>query len=396
MKDFSLRTAVLVVLFAAASWSLRPVEAAPPHWTCNPAYAGDGYCDCGCGNYDPDCDDTAKPMWNNCTNGYNCGAATDPEGRYSCDATRKVGVPGGWTGPSTYYDADDGCDCNYGEIDPDCADGSATVYNCAAGQVCTTSGTCAAPSAPARPAGTVTTLHFGGMGSTKFEETSSSKLNNTIYKVRLASAAAPGTKIDAAVNVKGAANVQSTYTETKSYLDQYCILPNTCNIYAYSAGASTVQYAIAQNPTRFTGIQAVSFSAGADGGSDLSSWTNLSKLFAGALAPTLTKTTQRALFNHNVLGNMGKTVYRHGGRGHDWYAPWGWSEYYLWAATGFISGEDDGAVGLDSSGGCTSSASRSDMNCTHFTGNVCSGSCTSIPKLDHYEMKMKGLIDRGW
>ncbi len=394
-----MRTSIVIglagLVFVMLALTGRDAAAqAPPHWTCPVSYAADGWCDCGCGNYDPDCDDTSKSMWNNCSNGFNCATATDPEGRYSCDATRKVGVPAGWTKPSSWYDADDGCDCGGGEVDPDCSDASATLYGCSTGQVCSTSGTCVAAAAVSRPTVTISTLHFGGMCSRKFEETSSSKLNSTVYKVRLASA--PGTRVDATINMNTVSTISSTYAEVKSYLDQYCVAPSTCHIYAYSAGASSVGYAMAMNPTKYTGIASLRYAAGADGGSDLANWGSLAKLVACPLAPSLTKSGQRNLFDHNVPGNMGKTVYRSGAKGHDWWAPWGWSAYYLWAATSQISGEDDGAVGLDSAGGCTSSAGRSDLNCAKFTGNVCATSGCPVPKLDHYEMKIKPMIEAGW
>ncbi len=366
---------------------------APPHWTCPATYVGDGYCDCGCGNYDPDCD-TSASNWNNCTNGFDCTAATDPEGRYSCDSTRKVGVPTAWTRNSTWWDDDFGCDCNSGAVDPDCGDPAESVLWCSTGQVCSPTGLCVAPSTPPAPVATVTTLHFGGMCSVKFEESQASSLNSTSYRVRLANT--PNVEVDAGINMKTVSNIQGTYTSVYNKLYQYCRAPNTCHIYAYSAGASAVQYAIAANPTLFTGIGSVRLAAGADGGSDLAGWGRLAELAACPMASTLSKTTQRALFNHNAVGNMGKTVYRSGGKGHDWYKPWGWSSAILWAGTSQCSGEDDGAVGLDSAGGCTTSSGRSDLNCTKFTGNVCATSGCPVYKLDHYEMKIKPMLEAGW
>lgn len=366
----------------------------PPHWTCDPSYVNDGYCDCGCGNYDPDCDVPTAPMWNNCSNGFNCATATDPEGRYSCDSTRKPGVPSGWTANSYWWDDDAGCDCGKGEYDPDCGDPTESVLWCASGQTCSSSGTCVTATAPAQPVASNTLLHFGGMCSVKFEEGHSSKLNSTVYRVRLGNS--PYTEVDASINMKTTSNIQSTYTQVYNTLYQYCRAPNTCRIYAYSAGCSAVQYAIAQNPTLFTGISWAQGTGCADGGSPLANWGRLAELAACPMASTLGVTTQRNLFNHNIFGNMGKTFYRSAGKGHDWYAPWGWSSAILWAGTSQIGGEDDGAVGVSSAAGCTTDSSSNGMGCTKFSGNVCNVSSCPLPKLDHYEMKMKGMIEDGW
>ena len=392
-----MRASILVLgLVGGLALTVAPRGAAaqaPPHWTCPANYVGDGYCDCGCGNYDPDCDATSAPLYNNCTNGFNCAAATDPEGRYSCISTRKPGVPSGWTYNSTWWDDDAGCDCGGGEYDPDCADPNETVLWCQSGQVCTPSGTCAAPTSTTQSS-TSSLMHFGGMCSVKFEEGHSSKLNNTVYKVRLGNS--PYTEIDASINMKTTANIQATYSQVYNLLYNNCRGGNVCRIYGYSAGASAVQYTIAQHPTLFTGLVWVQFSGAADGGSPLSNWGRLAELAACPMASTLGVTTQRNLFNHNVIGNMGKTVYRSGGKGHDWYAPWGWSSAILWAGTSQIGGEDDGAVGVSSAAGCTTDSSSNTMSCAKFTGNVCNVTGCPLPKLDHYEMKMKGMIEDGW
>jgi hypothetical protein len=114
-------------------------------WTCNAAWwdADDG-CDCGCGCWDPDCADPAQPIYG-CDDGVACVAPGVCEG----------GGPGpgpgpcaGWVCDETYYDADDGCDCGCGCWDPDCADPTARVYGCAAGDACVQPGVCAGGSTP--------------------------------------------------------------------------------------------------------------------------------------------------------------------------------------------------------------------------------------------------------
>ena len=399
-----MRASVVVLGFVGvlALTAPRAEAQVPPHWgeapgaACPASYVGDGYCDCGCGNYDPDCDNPSAPLYNNCTNGFNCATATDPEGRYTCESTRKAGVPSGWTRNTNWWDDDAGCDCNSGEYDPDCADPNEVVLWCQSGQTCSPSGTCVTPSNTVQQA-TSSFLHFGGMCSVKFEEGHSSKLNNTVYKVRLANASAPGTKIDAAVNMKTTADIPATYPEVYTKLYNNCRGGNTCRIYAYSAGASAVQYAIHQNPGLFTGIVWVQITAGADGGSPLAQWGRLAEIAACPMASTLDPTTQRNFQFHNDIGNMGKYVYRSGAKGHDWYAPWGWSSSILWGGTGFIGGEDDGAVPNHSAFGCNSVLTSGNVPaCTKWVNNVCNVSGCPNYKLDHYEMKMKGLIEDGY
>jgi hypothetical protein len=393
------RFAVMCCLaFGFAFLPARAASAAPPHWTCAAGYYGDGYCDCGCGNYDIDCDNTANPKWDNCAGTYDCTTATsNPSGDYTCGAY-KAGVPNGWTCSGSWYDADDGCDCGCGVEDPDCGDGSATLYcdDGSTGNSCsTTTNSCTSVSQAAVAAQVTNVVVVGGMCSAHFVESQSSKLNNTVYAVRMPTVSYQ--KIDAWIDQKSISNVQATYTTMKSYLDQYCTGNNSCWLYGYSAGASVVQYALAAYPTPSNlHILGLRLAAGADGGSDLASWGSLAKLFACPLAPSLTKTTQRGLFDHNFAGNHGWTVYRSGGKGHSAWNPFGWSAYYLWAGSGAISGEDDGAVGLDSASGCTSSAGRSDMACAKFTGNTCPGGTCTAATLDHYEMKVKSMIDAGW
>jgi hypothetical protein len=184
-----MRTALQALALVFVLFSIAPASAAPPHWTCPESYSHDNYCDCGCGNYDPDCDDASKPFWDNCAGSYDCRNDADPEGDYTCGA-KPNGVPAGWTCAGTWYDADNYCDCGCGEVDPDCSDASAVFY-CAngSGTSCSADAQCqtvAAATAVTVPPQVVNILHVGGMCSTHFNETSSSKLNNTVYKVRLA------------------------------------------------------------------------------------------------------------------------------------------------------------------------------------------------------------------
>lgn len=84
---------------------------------CPPQQCGDGLCE------------GEEPL--------DCAADCDPF----------AGVPHEWLCPPEYYAASDGCDCDCGQWDPDCADERQEVLWCMEGQECVSDGTCAdAPS----------------------------------------------------------------------------------------------------------------------------------------------------------------------------------------------------------------------------------------------------------
>jgi hypothetical protein len=162
----------------------------PPGWTCDPAYynSSDG-CDCECGAYDPDCDDPSAQVWG-CEEGQTCDSAGHCTGGPSdcgnggvdvgeaCDGDNLDGesctnlgftggtlacasdclsfdtsactgsnVPPEWTCEPAYYNATDGCDCECGAYDPDCAIPDAEIYGCGEGQTCDSTGHCTGSSA---------------------------------------------------------------------------------------------------------------------------------------------------------------------------------------------------------------------------------------------------------
>ena len=94
----------------------------PETWRCNPSFYGDGvFCDCGCGVWDPDCDDESVSACDYCDMSGSCGvgvcdANIDPTQNWTCT------VPAEWTCSDSFYGADDGCDCGCGALDPDCPD----------------------------------------------------------------------------------------------------------------------------------------------------------------------------------------------------------------------------------------------------------------------------------
>jgi hypothetical protein len=59
---------------------------APEGWTCDESYYLDGWCDCGCGVYDADCDDPNATEWQNCPDGSTCSwAETECTEEQSCE-----------------------------------------------------------------------------------------------------------------------------------------------------------------------------------------------------------------------------------------------------------------------------------------------------------------------
>jgi hypothetical protein len=109
----------------------------PDTWTCNASfYAASDDCDCGCGAPDPDCDDLALRVF-----GCDEGEVCSPQGL----CARPEGVPEAWTCDPRYYAAGDDCDCGCGAYDPDCDVPALRVLGCGRGLICDPAGSCAAP-----------------------------------------------------------------------------------------------------------------------------------------------------------------------------------------------------------------------------------------------------------
>lgn len=52
-------------------------------------------------------------------------------------------APSAWACPPSYYNATDGCDCNCGVLDPDCAVPNQELFNCPCqNMTCNTGGFC--------------------------------------------------------------------------------------------------------------------------------------------------------------------------------------------------------------------------------------------------------------
>ena len=98
----------------------------PTDWGCDPDFyhGGGGICDCGCGAYDPDCDDADSEV-------QGCVEYV----QQVCNSGGKC-VPDGWDCPADFYDYDDYCDCNCDVYDPTCDDINATQWPCGDGEYC--------------------------------------------------------------------------------------------------------------------------------------------------------------------------------------------------------------------------------------------------------------------
>ena len=71
---------------AAGVCDTQPI---PSGWICEDSWWGDGKCDCGCGAYDNDCNAAPTPVFQNCPGGETCN-----KDQTVCVAS---GVPAGWT-----------------------------------------------------------------------------------------------------------------------------------------------------------------------------------------------------------------------------------------------------------------------------------------------------------
>jgi len=102
-----------------------------PDWTCSLAdYAAGNDCDCNCGSRDPDC----EVEWHTV---LNCGDDEFCSAQGACED-----IPEGWDCHPTFYATRDGCDCDCGAYDPDCAVSGQTVIGCSGDEACNSAGVC--------------------------------------------------------------------------------------------------------------------------------------------------------------------------------------------------------------------------------------------------------------
>ena len=138
---WSLETALSAEIDANSNGCPDACDGPPDTWTCDLDYYGteDG-CDCNCGAYDPDCDGPPETEVFGCANG---------DTNFLSDVSCNDPLCTDWTCDLSYYDAEDGCDCECGIYDPDC-DGppNTEIYGCSNPATylfaisCTQDGTC--------------------------------------------------------------------------------------------------------------------------------------------------------------------------------------------------------------------------------------------------------------
>ncbi len=114
----------------------------PEGWACYWSLYGDGFCDCGCGVTDIDCEDTTPEACDYCPGSgctpFDCTDTLLPDNNAICSAP-----PGSWTCPVRLYNDGAQCDCGCGFIDPDCE--SEEVSAC---DKCNGEGSCSGQACP--------------------------------------------------------------------------------------------------------------------------------------------------------------------------------------------------------------------------------------------------------
>lgn len=113
----------------------------PEAWTCADVYYGDGfYCDCGCGEPDPDCPAATSDVCSRCSAfDGSCSRDSTCETIVSDDNTTCTDLaPPEWTCDSNYYHDGDACDCGCGITDVDC-NGDTSLDAC---DICNAEGSC--------------------------------------------------------------------------------------------------------------------------------------------------------------------------------------------------------------------------------------------------------------
>ncbi len=94
----------------------------PAAWTCAKSALGDGRCDCGCGNLDPDC--KARSCSEPGCRADGCDVCRDAKG-----AIRACHAAASWT-CSAAAERDGICDCGCGTADPDCKGAGCSGAGC--------------------------------------------------------------------------------------------------------------------------------------------------------------------------------------------------------------------------------------------------------------------------
>lgn len=111
--------------------------AVPDGWNCpTNAYRDGGYCDCGCGEPDPDCTGTSRAFCQRCTSWGSCAEYDGFCSEHIDDIDNSIcsGPPPTWSCNKRFYADGVLCHCGCGAVDPDCENKECEV--CDAGGAC--------------------------------------------------------------------------------------------------------------------------------------------------------------------------------------------------------------------------------------------------------------------
>ena len=136
-------------------------------------------------------------------------------------------------------------------------------------------------------------------------------------------------------------------TNVYSVMESRCKGANRCRIVCHSAGCYAMEYFISNSATIYN-IDAIMASSSAAGGSELA---NMAIWASNSMVDALKTSNARGSYNHNNMKGAG--IWGLAGYKGDWYA------------SGFLPGEDDGAVAYHSTCGVNTTGSYS--NCASGT-----------------------------
>ncbi len=215
-------------------------------------------------------------------------------------------------------------------------------------------------------------IHVGGMCSTQFL---GGKGGGTLGNW------SGSTSINAAVDQRN--SMSTATTQLAGILNQYCTGSNWCYLYTYSNGGAVISRTLSLYSTNWN-IGYVLNSASNEGGSEIGGTGWVGEIFGGCtLAGHIGTSDHRSGWNHDDTN--GETIYGTGG-----YDGW-------WYSSGFLPGEDDGAVAYHSAGALNDTYNV-DWLCYqsqyHYSNHYTAWTCEGYD-LDHYGMKMKGICMTG-
>jgi len=166
------------------------------------------------------------------------------------------------------------------------------------------------------------------------------------------------------------------------YLDVFCTGNNTCRLMGYSNGGAVISRALSVYGNGQWNIAWVMNNGSNEGGSEVSSTGWVAEILGGCdIADEITPSRHRTWDHHDTQGT---TIYQLAGtKGFGaWYDP-------RRVTSGFLPGEDDGAVAMHSGGGFASAGSR-DSGCESGRWSRHQAVYWCWFDLDHYDIKMRG------